>query len=1013
MKKHFLFLSVVITTLLQLPLSAQNYLTEPYSFTHKLKKAIKTIDAPFTEYERNEPSEYYIPPARPGERGEISLNWASGKIINWDLKTLCKAERVKGGKIWRLKIKSEKAKGIGIDLVTDMPAGSGLFIYDPAQKQVFPKVMSHGRVSYYIQDADPKIIQGLSVEQIRSDEIIIEYFEPKKSKKNGRVIIKQISHQYIEFGIGYNNEQNGELRSSYMACGTQTCSKSVACACSLCSFLPAIVHEDTLARSVLKVHFFTPKPLYSNYPAVNNNHDGTGVLINHNDNNKTYLLTAYHNLRTHADGNVHIPIDSIVYAHYYFKYQKTNCNSPFTEDTTLKIKNASAKLVALNKASDMALLELLFPIKPTWEVFYAGWNSSKMFSNQGLGIHHPMGEDKRISIQNDSGATFADPNGGIKPYNYWSASSSVDFQHQLPTNVNGNHFAVTYEQGSTDGGSSGSPYFDENGYVRGQFHGGPACCIDSLSNNGKINEYGRLWYSWNTAWDIDSSSTISSFEQQHTTLLPWLDPLNLETDSLKEGFAMNNCDIYMKDCTADTGTEPSACLSPIISTSIVASPDLWNNRINILDQLDAIGNTHEMPDFMDINGNHLDNYLSFNVQNPNSCTSAPATLHLYWAMASTGLNWPNSWNNHNVGTSGNTCIAGNEIGADCYANEIRPYQVPSLSPGQVFRDDICWLPPNFTDQNADSLYYPFQDPIFCANLQAAPSPNILTKRFAISLLARLVSLDNPISNEQTGSIMANVRNNNNITLRNTFLADIGAPPQVIWTGGNIGGPISLVFQNIRGLIAGGELQALQGLLNIELLPSTSLWDKWASTGFKGEGIEIVSDGIVKITNFEMAKLTDIPFETDKGEAIAIRATINSTGKMPNNINIPNNFTFAISHEPTNPQGNEPESSPCVFEVNDIWQHLPRNISDFATIKLQPNPFNTETQIIFDLYQSGNINLQIYDMQGRLAKSIYENKLFEQGNYSYTLSESSLNSGLYIVVLQTAEGTKSEKLIKIK
>ncbi|MBK8473757.1 MAG: T9SS type A sorting domain-containing protein [Sphingobacteriales bacterium] len=285
-------------------------------------------------------------------------------------------------------------------------------------------------------------------------------------------------------------------------------------------------------------------------------------------------------------------------------------------------------------------------------------------------------------------------------------------------------------------------------------------------------------------------------------------------------------------------------------------------------------------------------------------------------------------------------------------------------------------------------------------------------RYAISLLARLVSLDNPITNEVPGSIMPNVRNNNNITLRNTFLADIGAPPQIVWVGGI--GNTDVVIREVRSLIEGGNSDALAGLLNVELLPGSELWDKWASTGFKGEGVEIVSDGVVKITNFEIAKLLDIPFDENDPEPLAIRVTIiSSSGKIPNGSAIPNRYAFAISHQATHPVGIEPESSPCIFEVNDIRRHIPTNYpNDVAQISIHPNPFKQETQISFQLSQASTVNLLVYDIQGKLVRSIYEHKSLEQGNHTYTLAEPTLNSGLYIVMLQTEQGIKSEKLMKI-
>src|SRR5204862_401196 len=71
-----------------------------------------------------------------------------------------------------------------------------------------------------------------------------------------------------------------------------------------------------------------------------------------------------------------------------------------------------------------------------------------------------------------------------------------------------NHWRIgSYEQGTTEPGSSGSPLFDQNHRIVGQLHGGTASCT-SLT----YDEYGKVAASW------DGGGATSS------RLSNWLDP---------------------------------------------------------------------------------------------------------------------------------------------------------------------------------------------------------------------------------------------------------------------------------------------------------------------------------------------------------------------------------------------------------------------------------------------------------------------------------------------------------
>ena len=70
-----------------------------------------------------------------------------------------------------------------------------------------------------------------------------------------------------------------------------------------------------------------------------------------------------------------------------------------------------------------------------------------------------------------------------------------------------------WQMGVTEGGSSGSPLFNENGHLIGQLWRGSAAC-SGTNDNGGYDEYGRFDVSW------DAGTTVA------TRLREWLDPSN-------------------------------------------------------------------------------------------------------------------------------------------------------------------------------------------------------------------------------------------------------------------------------------------------------------------------------------------------------------------------------------------------------------------------------------------------------------------------------------------------------
>ncbi|MGB1384021.1 MAG: trypsin-like serine peptidase [Flavobacteriales bacterium] len=182
----------------------------------------------------------------------------------------------------------------------------------------------------------------------------------------------------------------------------------------------------------------------------------SGALVNNTLNDGTpYFLTANHCL-----GN---PGNWV----YYFNHESSTCSGN-SGPTNQSISGGT--LLVNSGQSDVALIELSQTPPAAFNVQYAGWDASGAIPASAVGIHHPSGDVKKICFEDDS------------PSQQQAGGAAVWYINE-------------WELGVTEGGSSGSPLFDQNHRVIGQLYGGAAACAGSV-NNGQPDWYGRFNVSW-------------------------------------------------------------------------------------------------------------------------------------------------------------------------------------------------------------------------------------------------------------------------------------------------------------------------------------------------------------------------------------------------------------------------------------------------------------------------------------------------------------------------------------
>ncbi len=188
-------------------------------------------------------------------------------------------------------------------------------------------------------------------------------------------------------------------------------------------------------------------------------------------------------------------------------------------------------------------------------------------------------------------------------------------------------------------------------------------------------------------------------------------------------------DLWMKDTDEDLGNEPNNQ-----SSTFYISDDIWvrNNNDGITNQESQTAR------------GGVTNFVYVKVRNRGCQPSvAGATLKLYWAKASAGLNWPDPWTG-SVFLPSTTIKMGDMVAAQ---------SIGSI-PGNGFQIFV------FTWNNTP-------DPSDYASLGAD------LRHFC--LLARIEEPSGMTFPEIPGQLFANVKNNNNIVWKNIAIDDIDGP----------------------------------------------------------------------------------------------------------------------------------------------------------------------------------------------------------------------------------------------
>jgi len=345
-----------------------------------------------------------------------------------------------GSSLWRVRIVSPGALSLNLGLDRfELPAGAALWLYDG------DGAMVQGPYTRTHRNADG----GLWTPVVLGDVLVVELHVPPGTETAADLRIASVNHGYRGFG-----EDRGASEAKQGSCNID-----VVC--------PEGDGWGDQIRATARI------TIYGMYLC-------TGQLVNTTAEDDTpYMLTAEHCVENASQAATVVA---------FWNYESPTCGLLGGGD--LSQNQSGATLVSLwewRMGSDFALILLDEMPDPLFGVYYSGWDATGNTPVGSVGIHHPSGDEKAISINDD-------PLDEVDYYGFGSHQWRIE----------------QWEDGTTEGGSSGSCIYDPISQLCvGTLTTGTASC----TNPAGYDIYGRMDAHW--AGNGTPSGRLSN----------WLDPL--------------------------------------------------------------------------------------------------------------------------------------------------------------------------------------------------------------------------------------------------------------------------------------------------------------------------------------------------------------------------------------------------------------------------------------------------------------------------------------------------------
>ncbi|ROH91937.1 serine protease [Stagnimonas aquatica] len=364
------------------------------------------------------------------------LRYAVAEPLNLDQRSGAWDQTETGLARWRLRIASDGARSLSLHLrELNLPQGAQLWLYDASG--------SGDRQGPYDRDS-AAIYQGeLWLPVVRASEAVLEVQLPMDATPELHLAVAEAFHGFRSLTSADGVEPKASIGSDSGSC-------NIDVVCSAGNDWRSEI-RSTVLLSTAGVSLCS------------------GSLVSNTaQDDRPLILTANH---------CGIRSSNVRTVTAYFNLQSGTCGGNQNGRTDQNL--AGASFLARDENSDFTLFTLASKPPSTYNAYYAGWDARSGVAPQcGVAIHHPSGDEKKISVYN-SAATPAD-NNRICQNDSCSSFFTVDA------------WRVVWTQGTTEAGSSGAALWNQDHRVVGVLSGGGASC----SARSEPDYFARLERGW-------------------------------------------------------------------------------------------------------------------------------------------------------------------------------------------------------------------------------------------------------------------------------------------------------------------------------------------------------------------------------------------------------------------------------------------------------------------------------------------------------------------------------------
>lgn len=399
---------------------------------------------------------------------------------------------------WRLRVASSGAHSLsfGFDALS-LPANAELYLYtnDGADVQ-----------GPYTARRNGRFVSPL----VRGEEAVIEARMPVDEKSQFSLKLTRAFHAFRDLSGKSFSNTTGD---------SGACEIDIAC--------PVGDNYSQQARSTVLLTIVNGLAEYL----------CSGSLVNNTaEDGSPYVLTANH---------CGVDDRNVDQTTVYFNVQRSDCGGGTAGTVTQNITGAAVLAGTTGKkVTDYTLFELASTPPGSFNAYYAGWDISGSAPASGAVIHHPAGDDKKISTYTHAA------NGASNVCIGTGLGCLGGFRIEA--------WEVYWATGTTEEGSSGSGLLNQNKRIVGTLSGGNGGC-SGASNNGGADYFARLDQAW-------TASSVTG-----ATLKSVLDPSGSGKTALdgKDASKLGN------GSSTSGGTTDSGSASSDDSSGGGGSVDLW------------------------------------------------------------------------------------------------------------------------------------------------------------------------------------------------------------------------------------------------------------------------------------------------------------------------------------------------------------------------------------------------------------------------------------------------------